>query len=350
MQVAWQGSGQRHVSLVVDVSPDGIFIETAEPPGVQTELELVFKAPGREIRARGRVRRSVPGKGPGKGMDVEVVSMGTEDQARRRELQKSPGKMETEYDQKNPSTPVHDAAQPELAEKAVADLSARTGGAERRSHVRYSAEAMVEMIEIESGQEMTSRLVNLSRKGCAVETTIPVRMGAQLSLRIANKDESFEAQARVVYMNPPQDMGLHFTALQPQGLRILERWLDASMGTTSWFKGNRRKSQRLAMAVAVKVEGRDRAGAVFTEKTHTVYISPHGASLFLSNVVNKGQHLLLSNPRTGGTVECVVIYVPQTSTNAREVGVSFMSSNPRFWKIAFPPSDWSPQHPDAKQG
>jgi hypothetical protein len=31
------------------------------------------------------------------------------------------------------------------------------------------------------------------------------------------------------------------------------------------------------------------------------------------------------------------------------VGVEFPQPNPEFWGVSFPPEDWSPSHPDAKE-
>src|SRR5258708_4559032 len=75
MWVAWEGSGQRFVSRVFDLSLGGVFIPTPEPPPVGTSIKLVFEMSGRDIRARAIVRRSVSGSG----MGVEFVAMGYEE-------------------------------------------------------------------------------------------------------------------------------------------------------------------------------------------------------------------------------------------------------------------------------
>jgi len=75
MRVAWEGSGQRFVSQVFDLSLGGVFIPTADPPPVGTSVKLVFEISGRNIRARAIVRRSVSGIG----MGVEFVAMGYEE-------------------------------------------------------------------------------------------------------------------------------------------------------------------------------------------------------------------------------------------------------------------------------
>src|SRR6266481_153726 len=43
MWVAWEGSGQRFVSRVFDLSLRGVFIPTPDPPRVGTSIKLVFE-------------------------------------------------------------------------------------------------------------------------------------------------------------------------------------------------------------------------------------------------------------------------------------------------------------------
>jgi hypothetical protein len=31
-----------------------------------------------------------------------------------------------------------------------------------------------------------------------------------------------------------------------------------------------------------------------------------------------------------------------------EVGLEFSSPHPTFWRVAFPPEDWTPRHPEAR--
>ena len=75
MWVAWEGSGQRFVSRVFDLSLGGVFISTARPLQVGAFVKLLFETSGREVRVRAIVRRSLPYRG----MGVEFVAMGYEE-------------------------------------------------------------------------------------------------------------------------------------------------------------------------------------------------------------------------------------------------------------------------------
>jgi len=101
------------------------------------------------------------------------------------------------------------------------------------------------------------------------------------------------------------------------------------------------------MQIGVRVSGYNEEGIRFTEDTRTLVISAYGCLAILSTPVKRGQRVVLSNPQTSRTVECIVAYYGARDT-AQEVGLAFNSPNERFWSISFPPADWSPHHPDAK--
>jgi hypothetical protein len=76
--VAWQVAGNRVVSRVATLGLGGLFIEAGHPAPAGELIRIFFRIPGGEVRARGTVRNSHPGKG----MGVEFTSMGLEDRAR----------------------------------------------------------------------------------------------------------------------------------------------------------------------------------------------------------------------------------------------------------------------------
>ena len=65
MLVAWQGGGHREAARISSLSLGGIFINTPDPAPSGTILQLVFEIPGGDVRARGTVVYSRPGKGMG---------------------------------------------------------------------------------------------------------------------------------------------------------------------------------------------------------------------------------------------------------------------------------------------
>ena len=269
------------------------------------------------------------------------------------EQPKSPGRVANAdplKDEIAPSAPRANPPQPATPgqkAKAETDTTRPDKRRERRAHLRHKIAALVEFTE-ESGKRAKGHLSNLGQEGCYVKTEITLAIGTTLTITITKGAEALHAQARVVYCLPAKGMGLLFTSVAPDDSEVLESWLGASL-ETSWLAANRRRGQRISLTMQVQVAGQNNLGTRFTEDTSTLTISPHGALVLLSTSVNKGQRITLSNLRTKATVECAVVYIAQGKGKEREVGLSFALPNRAFWKVAFPPSDWSPHHADAKR-
>src|SRR6202162_653397 len=234
-----------------------------------------------------------------------------------------------------------------IEKEKPASSSVALAGADRRTHPRYSFIAAVEVVAIESGARIETRVRDLSQQGCYVDTNSALSLGTVTDVRITKGAQLFEARTRVVYSRAGKGMGLMFAAIEPDQLRTLETWL-AESRETSWLAANRRRSQRVLMTIPVRVSGQNGVGFPFEEETHTRAISAHGALILVSTQVNRGQRLTLSNARTKAALECVVAHIDRHQTDHPQVGVEFMLPNPIFWHVAFPPKDWTPRHPDAK--
>ena len=112
-------------------------------------------------------------------------------------------------------------------------------------------------------------------------------------------------------------------------------------------KNAQRRSQRVIIKVSVMVlAGADRKSV--SEETRTVTVNAHGAMILLGLKVSIGQLLTLRNSRTGEEVACRVVYVSLHEAEKRQVGVDFIEPCPRFWRISFPPPDWTTRSPEAK--
>jgi len=87
---------------------------------------------------------------------------------------------------------------------------------------------------------------------------------------------------------------------------------------------------------------------VASEETHTLIVNAHGALIQLALTVEIGQLLGIKNMQTMEELVCRVVHLGPDHPGKREVGIEFELASPRFWRIAFPPSDWTPRSPDAK--
>jgi PilZ domain len=263
------------------------------------------------------------------------------------QIENCAGPEEIREETESPASPVAISAD---TEKLVPDSAAPTGP-DRRAHPRYAFTAALEVVAAKPGERFKMRVRDLSQQGCYVDTDRPLALGTATDICITKGAQSFEARARVVYNQPGKGMGLMFTDVESEQLGTLNVWI-AESRETSWLADNRRRSQRVLMKIPVRVAGQAGAGLAFEEETHTLSISGHGALLVVAAAVPvyRGQRFTLLNVQTKAALECIVVHVDRFPGEQTQVGVEFMLPNPSFWRVAFPPKDWSPRHPDAKSG
>jgi hypothetical protein len=112
--------------------------------------------------------------------------------------------------------------------------------------------------------------------------------------------------------------------------------------------GVRRRSQRVLMQVGVQVSGNDAQGKQFREETETLAINAHGALILLRARITSGSILKLQNNRTREEQDCHVVFLGPVRGEKAEIGLEFSAPRPLFWRVTFPPEDWTPKSPEAK--
>jgi len=103
------------------------------------------------------------------------------------------------------------------------------------------------------------------------------------------------------------------------------------------------------LAVKILVGGNRLNGARFSEGTETSVVNAHGALIFLGEEVRVGQSLSIRNIKSQEELQAQVVDVGAEQKGICEVGIEFDEPAPRFWRVAFPPEDWSPHSPEAKR-
>ena len=94
---------------------------------------------------------------------------------------------------------------------------------------------------------------------------------------------------------------------------------------------------------------RERPGNnVAQEETQTLIVNAHGALIQLALTVEMGQLLGIKNRQTMEQLVCRVVHMGPDQLGKKEVGIEFESPSPRFWRITFPPADWTPRSAEAK--
>lgn len=109
----------------------------------------------------------------------------------------------------------------------------------------------------------------------------------------------------------------------------------------------RRRSQRVLMQVPIRVSGTDSTGNSFGEDTETLTVSAHGALILLTTRVTSGSKLQMVHKGTQEEQECLVIFLGPVRAGKSEIGLEFSAPRPGYWRVAFPPADWSPRNPEA---
>ena len=111
--------------------------------------------------------------------------------------------------------------------------------------------------------------------------------------------------------------------------------------TNTTLRLKSRRSRRLDLNVSVVVHRPKSEGPQFYENTKMLVVSAHGALVALKGMVAPKQRLLLQNTASGEQQECRVVSVNKDMTGPPTVAVEFAKPAPSFWRIAFPPADWT---------
>ena len=122
----------------------------------------------------------------------------------------------------------------------------------------------------------------------------------------------------------------------------------AKVPSTSTGAVARRRSQRVLMQVAVRMRGEDSQARAFEEIGETLAINAHGALVLLEARVTSGSIVKLQHKGTQEEQECHVVFLGPVRGGKAEVGLEFSAPRPSFWRVAFPPEDWSPKNPEAR--
>ena len=111
---------------------------------------------------------------------------------------------------------------------------------------------------------------------------------------------------------------------------------------------NQRRSHRVMLSIGIVITGDLPNGHRFSEETCTSVVNAHGALILLAEEVTRGQLVTIRNVKSGEELQGEVVEIAESHAGKSEVAVEFLEPSPRFWRIAFPPEDWSARSPEAK--
>jgi len=111
---------------------------------------------------------------------------------------------------------------------------------------------------------------------------------------------------------------------------------------------NQRRSHRVMLSIGIVITGDRPNGHRFSEETFTSVVNAHGALILLAEEVTRGQLVTIRNVKSGEELQGEVVEIGEPHAGRSEAAVEFLEPSPRFWRIAFPPEDWSARSPEAK--
>lgn len=108
------------------------------------------------------------------------------------------------------------------------DSHARLSGVrDRRYTIRYPFAADAEIIDLESGKQVTGITSDLSHGGCFICTSKPAVLNSRARLKLTRKGEVLEALVIVRIVKPRVGFGLEFFDLEGPNHDILNSWIEA---------------------------------------------------------------------------------------------------------------------------
>jgi hypothetical protein len=104
----------------------------------------------------------------------------------------------------------------------------RLGGVrDRRYTIRYPFAADAELIDVESGKQVTGVTSDISMGGCFVCTSKALPVNARARLRLSRKGQVVEAFVIVRIAKPRVGLGLEFIDVESPHHEVLAAWIES---------------------------------------------------------------------------------------------------------------------------
>lgn len=100
-----------------------------------------------------------------------------------------------------------------------------SGIRDRRYTIRYPFAADAELIDMETGQQVTGVTSDISLGGCFVCTSKPMPLNTRARLRLTRKGQVLETVVLVRIVKPRIGLGIEFFDLEPPNDRVLSTWI-----------------------------------------------------------------------------------------------------------------------------
>ena len=105
----------------------------------------------------------------------------------------------------------------------------------------------------------------------------------------------------------------------------------------------KRRSERLMLEIPIVVHGQSSTGESFHEHTSTRVVNAHGALIGLSTPVQLEQVVTVEHAASESKLESRVVFSGGSKDGKTNVGIEFLTPDPDFWNVDFPPVSWRPE-------
>jgi PilZ domain len=102
-----------------------------------------------------------------------------------------------------------------------------SGVRDRRYTIRYPFAADAELIDMETGKQVTGITSDVSLGGCFICTSKSLPSNSRARLRLTRKDQVLDTLVIVRIVKPRIGLGVEFFDLEPPNDRVLANWIES---------------------------------------------------------------------------------------------------------------------------
>jgi hypothetical protein len=111
--------------------------------------------------------------------------------------------------------------------RSSAGPSRLRGLRDRRYTIRYPFAADAELIDMETGKQVTGVTSDVSLGGCFICTSKSLPANSRARLRLTRKDQVLDTLVIVRIVKPRVGLGVEFFDLEPPNDRVLANWIES---------------------------------------------------------------------------------------------------------------------------
>jgi hypothetical protein len=114
-----------------------------------------------------------------------------------------------------------------MAGRLPASQSRLNGVRDRRYTIRYPFAGDVELIDMETGKQVTGVTSDISLGGCFVCTSKTLPQNTRARMRLTRKGQVLDTLVVVRIVKPRIGLGIEFFDLEPPNDRVLSAWIES---------------------------------------------------------------------------------------------------------------------------